>query len=217
MIDSGGNTNVTRHETIDERLLNRVIFFTDAVFAIVMTLMILDLRPPPFDSPFGPAHAVRSMASHFLALVMSFFVIGVFWIAHLSTTRRLRHFDWATAVANLIFMFPVCLIPFATAWWGQDLNAPFPWGLYCGTMVVCSLANLALVLTVSRDGGRLLGGITRQERVYRAARAASPGIAFGLGIVLMVAGQLALAQFSWLLIPVQILVYERTLKPRGGG
>ena len=110
MSDSG-ETNVTRHETIDERLMKRVIFFTDAVFAIVMTLMILDLRPPPFDSPFGPAHAERAMASHFLALVMSFFVIGVFWIAHLATTRRLRHFDRATAIANLIFLFPVCLIP----------------------------------------------------------------------------------------------------------
>ena len=79
-------------------------------------------------------------------------------------------------------------------------------------MVACSLANLGLVLTVPRDGGRLLGGITRQERIYRAARAASPGIAFGLGIALMAAGQLA--QFSWLLIPVQILIFERILKPR---
>jgi uncharacterized membrane protein len=213
-MSDGGETNVTKHETIDERLLNRVIFFTDAVFAIVMTLMILDLKPPQFDSPFGGAHAVRAMASHFLALVMSFFVIGVFWIAHLSTTRRLRHFDWASVVANLIFMFPVCLIPFATAWWGRDLNAPFPWGMYCGTMVACSLANLALVLTVSRGGGRLLGGITRQERVYRAARAASPWIAFVVGIALMAAGQLRLAHFCWLLIPAQIFLYERTLKPR---
>jgi uncharacterized membrane protein len=215
-MSDGGETNVTKHETIDERLLNRVIFFTDAVFAIVMTLMILDLKPPAFDSPFGAVHAVQAMASHFLALVMSFFVIGVFWIAHLSTTRRLRRFDWASAVVNLIFMFPVCLIPFATAWWGRDLNAPFPWGMYCGTMVACSLANLALVLTVSRGEGRLLGGITRQERLYRAARAASPGIAFGLGIALMAAGQLGLAHFCWLLIPAQIFVYGRTLKPRTG-
>jgi uncharacterized membrane protein len=213
MSDSG-ERNVTAHETIDERLLNRVIFFTDAVFAIVMTLMILDLKPPPFVSPLGNAAALQGMATHFLALALSFFVIGVFWIAHLSTTRRLRHFDWASAVANLAFMFPVCLIPFATAWWGRDLNAPFPWGMYCGIMVMSSLGNLALVLTVSRDGGRLLGGIAPRERIYRAARPASPGIAFGLGIVLMTTGHLQFAQFCWVLIPVQIFVYERTIKPR---
>ncbi|HEY8004468.1 MAG TPA: TMEM175 family protein [Phenylobacterium sp.] len=213
MSDSG-ESNVTAHETIDERLLNRVIFFTDAVFAIVLTLMVLDLKPPPFASPMGRAQALQGMASHFMALTLSFFVIGVFWIAHLATTRRMRRFDWATAVANLFFMFPICLLPFATAWWGRDPTAPFPWGMYCGIMVACSLANLALVLTVSRDGGRLLGGISRGERLYRSVRAASPGIAFGIGLVLMAAHQLALAQFCWVLIPAQLLVYGRTIKPR---
>jgi uncharacterized membrane protein len=209
-----GDRNVTPHETVDERLLNRVIFFTDAVFAIVLTLMVLDLKPPPFRSPLGNGDAMRSMASHFFAMVMSFFVIGVFWIAHLATTRRMRHFDWPSAVANLVFMFPVCLLPFATAWWGQDLSAPFPWGMYCATMLACSLANLALVITVSRDGGRLMGGVTPRERLYRVMRAASPGVAFGLGLVLMSFHQLSFAQFCWVLIPVQIFVYERTLKPK---
>ncbi len=213
MSDSG-ETNVTRHETIDERLLNRVIFFTDAVFAIVMTLMILDLRPPAFATLRGNDDALQSMAGHFFALVMSFVVIGVFWIAHLATTRRVRHFDWLTAVANLVFMFPVCLIPFATAWWGRDLNAPFPWGMYCGIMVASSLGNLFLVLTVTRGGGRLMGGISQRERLYRAARAVSPGVAFGLGIVLMVAHHLRLSQFSFLLIPVQIALYARFLRPK---
>ncbi len=213
-MSDGGDTNVTKHETIDERLLNRVIFFTDAVFAIVMTLMILDLRAPDFTRVGGHDDALQSMAGHFFALVMSFVVIGVFWIAHLATTRRLRHFDWPTVVANLVFMFPVCLIPFATAWWGRDLNAPFPWAMYCGIMVASALGNLALVLTVTRGGGRLMGGISRRERLYRAARAASPGVSFGLGIVLLLAGHLHLSQFSFLLIPVQIVLYSRLLKPK---
>ncbi len=213
MTDSG-DRNVTAHETIDERLLNRVIFFTDAVFAIVLTLMVLDLKPPAFQSPIGDASAMWGMASHFLALTMSFVVIGIFWIAHLSTTRRLRHFDWASAVANLIFMFPVCLIPFATAWWGRDLSSPFPWGIYCGTMVFSSLANLGLVLTVSRDHGRLLGGIAMGERLYRAARAASPGVAFALGIWMMALGHLHLAQFCWVLIPVFLIFCRLFLRPK---
>jgi len=213
MSDSG-ESNVTKHETIDERLLNRVIFFTDAVFAIVMTLMVLDLRPPDFANVAGNGPAVRSMADHLFALVMSFTVIAVFWVAHLETTRRLRHFDWLTAVANLVFMFPVCLIPFATAWWGRDLYAAFPWGMYCAIMVASSLGNLALVLTVTRDGGRLMGGVTGRERFYRAARAISPGVAFGLGIVLLALNQRHLSQFSFLLIPAQIALFSRRLKPK---
>jgi uncharacterized membrane protein len=213
-MSDNGDINVTKHETIDERLLNRVIFFTDAVFAIVMTLMILDLRPPDFASLKGNGGALQSMVSHFFALIMSFVVIGVFWIAHLATTRRVRHFDWPTAVANLVFMFPVCLIPFATAWWGRDLNAPFPWGMYCGIMMASSLGNLVLVLTVSRDGGRLMSGVSRRERLYRAARALSPGVAFGIGIALLVAGHLHLSQFSFVLIPVQIAIYGRFVRPK---
>lgn len=213
-MDDNGDRNITPHETIDERLLNRVIFFTDAVFAIVLTLMVLDLKPPPFVSPIGNSGQMLSMASHFFAMAMSFWVIGVFWIAHLSTTRRLRHFDWPTAVANLIFMFPICLLPFSTAWWGRDISAPFPWGMYCAIMIVCSAANLGLVVAVTRDNGRLMGGITPRERLYRLMRAASPGLAFGACLLLLAAHQLALSQFAWLLIPVQIFVYERALKPK---
>ena len=213
-MDDGGDKNITPHETIDERLLNRVIFFTDAVFAIVMTLMILDLRPPATTSVMGNDAALQSLIGPFFALIMSFTVIAVFWVAHLATTRRLRHFDWLTAVANLVFMFPVCLIPFATAWWGRDLNAPFPWGMYCGIMVASSLGNLALVLAVTRDGGRLMGGITGRERFYRAARAIGPGVAFGIGIALLFMGHLRLSQFSFVLIPVQIVLYARLLKPK---
>ncbi len=213
-MDDGGDKNITPHETMDERLLNRVIFFTDAVFAIVLTLMVLELRPPTFADAAGQRAAMQVLGSQLFAMGMSFFVIGVFWIAHLSTTRRLRHFDWPTAVANLIFMFPICLLPFATAWWGRDLSAGLPWLVYCATMVFCSLANLALVITVSRDHGRLMGGVTPRVRLYRVLRAASPGIAFGLGLVLVALRQLGWAQWCWLLIPLQIFVYERTVKPK---
>jgi uncharacterized membrane protein len=213
MTDSG-DSNVTAHETLDERLLNRLIFFTDAVFAIVLTLMVLDLRPPPSDSPLGETSHLQDLASHFFALAMSFAVISIFWFAHLATTRRLRVFDWPSAAVNLAFIFPVCLLPFATAWWGRDISALLPWGIYCGVMVTISLANVALVLTVSRGGGRLVGGLARGERLYRVARAASPGVSFALGIVLMVAGLPWLARWCWLLIPVLVVIIERMLKPK---
>jgi len=210
-----GDRNVTAHETLDERLLNRMLFFTDAVFAIVLTLMVLDLKPPAFDTPFGDRAATQGMLGHFFALTMSFVVIGIFWVAHLSTTRRLARFDWPTTVANLAFMFPVCLLPFSTAWWGRSLGAPFPWGMYCAVMIVCSLANVALVLVSTRGAGRLMsGGVTPRERAYRTARAATPGLAFALGILVMTTGQVQLAQFCWVLIPILLIVFGRTLKPR---
>jgi uncharacterized membrane protein len=127
----------------------------------------------------------------------------------------MHRFDWPSTIANLAFIFPVCLLPFATAWWGRALSSPFPWGMYCGVMVVISAANLVLVLVSTRDGGRLMaGGVTPQERIYRAARAASPGVAFGLGIAVMVLGHVAIAQFCWVLIPILLTICGRTLKPK---
>ena len=206
--------NVTAHETLDERLLHRLLFFTDAVFAIVLTLMVLDLKPPQFASPLGDPMAIQGMEQHFFAFFLSFAVISIFWLAHLTTTRRMVHFDWPSAIANLAFLFPICLLPFATGWWGREIVAAFPWGMYCGVMAATSLANIALVMVVSRGGGRLIGGVTPAEIRYRVARAASPGVAFGMGVVLLLAHQVRIAQFCWLLIPLLLAAATRFLKPR---
>jgi len=206
--------NPTARESLDERLLNRLLFFTDAVFAIVLTLMVLDLKPPSFDNPLGDPMALRGMEQHFFAFLMSFVVISIFWLAHLTTTRRMLHFDWPSAIANLAFLFPICLLPFATGWWGREIVAGFPWGMYCLVMTVTSLANIVLVLVVARGGGRLVGGCTPAETRYRVARAASPGLAFGLGVVLLLAGQVRVAQFCWVLIPILLGLATLFLKPR---
>jgi uncharacterized membrane protein len=210
----GGERNLTAHETLDERLLHRLLFFTDAVFAIVLTLMVLDFKPPGFNSPLGDPMAIRGMEQHFFAFLMSFAVISIFWLAHLSTTRRMIHFDWPSAIANLAFLFPICLLPFATSWWGREIVSAFPWGMYCGVMTVTSIANIVLVLVVARDGGRLMsGGCSPAETRYRVVRAASPGIAFGTGVVLLLAHQIRLAQFCWVLIPVLLVLATRFLRP----
>ena len=213
--EAAGERNITPHETLDERMLHRTLFFTDAVFAIVLTLMVLDIKPPAFANPIGDPMAIRGMEQHFFAFLMSFAVISIFWLAHLSTTRRMVHFDWPSAVANLAFLFPICLLPFATGWWGREIVAGFPWGMYCAVMTVTSIANIVLVLVVTRDGGRLMsGGCTPAETRYRVARAASPGIAFGTGVVLLLSHQIRLAQFCWVLIPILLGVATLLLKPR---
>ncbi len=202
------------HEDLEERLLHRLLFFTDAVFAIVLTLLVLELRPPMVRDAAGQAAAFSEMGSHFLAFFMSFALIGVFWAAHMNSTRRMVQFDWPTALANLLFLFPICLIPFASAWFGQGLGNAFIWGVYCAVLVATSFMNVLLIMVCSRGGGRLMaGGMTGREKFYRIARAASPGIGFGAGLLLLAARQGVLAQFCWVLIPLLFMVCEVALKP----
>lgn len=199
---------------LDDRLLHRMLFFTDAVFAIVLTLLVLELRPPELSGSHGAAQAFAEMGPHFLAFFMSFALISILWTAHINMTRRLIHFDWPTAWANLLFLFPVCLIPFASAWFGKGLGVAFVWAVYCWVLLATSAASVVMVLVMTRGRGRLMaGGTTRHELVYRLVRAATPGIAFGVGLIGTANGQFRLAYFCWALIPI-LFASAELLRPR---
>ncbi|MGZ6016161.1 MAG: TMEM175 family protein [Phenylobacterium sp.] len=186
---------------LEKRLLDRMLFFTDAVFAIVLTLLVLDLKPPEGLRPGQGLDSLGAMAGHFVAFAMSFALVSIFWLAHMSTTSVLRRFDWASTLSNLAFLAPICLIPFVSAWYGQNIGDPFSWLIYCWILVATSAANVTLVVVVSRGAGRLIGGITARETLHRALRAATPGMAFAIGIGLLMNGLGHLAQFCWILIP----------------
>lgn len=201
------------HENLDERLLHRLLFFTDAVFAIVLTILVLELRAP---ETFHVANfeTFREAAPHIAAFVFSFAIIGIFWLAHMNTTRRLATFDWLTAIANLVFLLPLSMLPYATAWFGADPAGALAWSIYCWTMVAISVGNVLVVLAAHRGGGRLMaGGADPREAFYRVFRALTPGLAFAVGLVLVAVGRTILAHWCWVLIPVLFLV-ARLLKPK---
>jgi uncharacterized membrane protein len=201
---------------LDSRALHRMLFFTDAVFAIVLTLLVLELKPPETWRE-ATAETLRHLTPHIAAFVFSFFIISIFWIAHMNTMRRLARFDWPTALANLLFLLPVCLLPFATAWLGADLAGGFAWGLYSWVLVTISAANMVVVLTAYRGGGKVVvGGAPKGEVTYRLLRAASPGLAFGAGLAVLGAGYVIPAHFVWaVVIPVVFWIAERFVKPKG--
>ena len=199
-----------QHENLEERLLHRLLFFTDAVFAIVLTLLVLELRPPGEGSEGG-------LGPRLFAFALSFAIIGVFWLAHMATTRRLARFDWPTSVANLVFLFPICLIPFVSAWVGRTGLGSVGWIAYSLVLIATSVANMLLVLVQSREGGRLLaGGITARERAYRLGRSASPGLAFLVGLIGASAGYPLGAAFCWALIPVFMLLVRLAFGSKPG-
>jgi uncharacterized membrane protein len=186
------------------RLVHRIVFFSDAVFAIALTLLVLELRPPHDGSDIG--HGLMALIPHFVAFAGSFAVISIFWAAHLAITRRMVIFDWATVWFNLAFLFTIALMPFASALLGEHGARGVVWQTYCAILVAASLAQTALWLIVSRDRGRLLGGASWRERVYRTVRALSPAIAFGAGYWAIGTNLEPWAVFCWVLIfPVMLL------------
>ena len=194
-------------------LLNRMLLFSDAVFAIVLTLLALDLRMP---AGFDDAHlydGLAEMKGEIIAFAVSFAIVGVFWIAHLTMLRTLARFDWAVAIANLVFLFTVTVTPFTTTLVGVDGTMGNGWRLYCVSIIAISLAQVVLLFVSHRDEPRLIHDAHHGRLSVRLLRACAPGIAFAVGLVLSLVGQRFLASLCWLLTPLPILA-GRWLEPR---
>lgn len=192
----------------DGRLVDRMLFFSDAVFAIVLTLLVIELHPPQApvgERAFGP-EAARAF-NHIILFAMSFALVSIFWAAHMQVTRRLAAFDWPTVWANLLFLFPITLMPFASATLATQGVSVFSWKVYSAVLVAASLGQTFLWLVASRQRGRLISeGVGWREWAFRTLRGLSPGISFGAGYVAASAGRLDLAVWCWtLILPVMML------------
>jgi TMEM175 potassium channel family protein len=101
----------------------RTVFFSDAVFAIAITLLALELRVPeiPTDPASGQELAAKLLElwPGFVSFVLSFWLVGSYWIAHHRHFRYLRGYDRRVLVVNLLFLMWVVLVPFSTSLLGE--------------------------------------------------------------------------------------------------
>lgn len=96
--------------------LERVILFTDAVFAIILTIMVLDIKlPENFKSPEvgGMQHAIKLLIMRVIGYLVTFVLVARFWMIHLKLFRYLKDYDRNLIMLNLAFLFSVTLFPFA--------------------------------------------------------------------------------------------------------
>ncbi|MES1199609.1 MAG: TMEM175 family protein [Pseudomonadota bacterium] len=192
----------------DARLADRMLYFTDAVFAIVLTLLALELRPPEADitDEAALAQGIADQARYFASFAISFALGGAFWLAHLRTSRLIRVFDWRAAIVNLLHLLTVGLLPFAAALLGQHIASAVAFSGYAIVVMLVSFTGAWFWLTATRDKGRLVGGMTQRVRIAGALRAGAIGVAFAAGLVLIHYGQLNSARFCWVLIFPLLLV-----------
>ena len=196
----------------DGRMVDRMLFFSDAVFAIVLTIMVLELHGPVLEhNSGGDANAAiwENLAYNgrvLFAYVVSFALVGLWWSVHMRVTRHLHQFDWPSAIWNFVFLLTVTVIPFAASILDQGIMATAAWEIYWGVNAAASFALTALMFTVSRDGGRLIGGMEGRERWGRLLQSFGPGLGFAIGAWLAALGYLDLSRFCWIVImPVSLL------------
>ena len=111
----------------------RLESFSDAVIAIIVTIMVLELRPAP-RSDWG---ALIAMWPDFLSYFISFWFVAIFWVNHHHIIARLRTLTEPVLWANISFLFLLSLIPFATAWVGRSGIAMRPMIVYALLIEAC--------------------------------------------------------------------------------
>jgi uncharacterized membrane protein len=172
----------------------RLEAFSDGVLAIIITIMVLELRPPREPD----AGALAPLAPVVLSYALSFVFVGIYWNNHHHLLQAARYVDGRILWANLHLLFWLSLTPFVTAWMGQTNFAPWPVAAYGAVLLLAGVAYWVLTRAlVARHGkgsalaqavGRDFKGMVSMA-VYAVAIAASfadPRLACGLYVLVAV-------------------------------
>jgi uncharacterized membrane protein len=155
-----------------ERELDRVAAFSDGVFAIAITLLVLNLAVPtvPDDQP---GHALRALRDDFTAYLIGFAVMGGFWYGHHRLFSRMKRSNPRLVVANLVLLALIGLMPFTTALLGR-YDEPLAIAIYAVNVGLASLVD-------GVDPDRVPGGaecgaveLATADPARRRARPAAP-------------------------------------------
>jgi len=162
-------------EETESRASERLIFFSDAVVAIAMTLLALDLPVPEGLSASQFLHSVSGNFDPYLAFLVSFWTIAGAWSNHHDVFRYLRRADGRLRTLDMMWLMLIVLIPFATRLLTSKgdtsltVNA-FQWGFYALVQALDSALMLAMLRHMARKGlapdlpARTLRSVSRLER-----------------------------------------------------
>ena len=129
---------------------NRLEAFSDGVIAIIITIMVLELRPPQ-----GAALAdLGPLVPKLLTYVLSFVFIGVYWNNHHHLLHAVQRVDGPVLWANIHLLFWLSLVPFVTAWMGEHGAAPATVAAYGAVLLCSALAWLLLTVALRRLHGK---------------------------------------------------------------
>lgn len=133
---------------------NRLEAFSDGVIAILITIMVLEMKVPHH----GEWAALRPIAPVFVAYVLSFLYLGIYWNNHHHMLHSCTRVTGLVLWSNLHLLFWLSLIPFATGWMGENHFAPGPAALYGVVLLMAAIAYFVLqhAIIAAQGPGALL-------------------------------------------------------------
>ena len=187
-------------------MTERVVFFSDAVFAIAMTLLVIDLRVPEVDGGETSGEVIVSLLPGFLAYVISFGVIALNWNGHHRKFRVINGFDSRLIQLNFLLLFLVAFTPFPTSLMSEYPGEVPSVVLYAAVVAALSLVQLWMWVYAWRHE---MVDATVEPDMYRyvARNLLVVPVVFGISILIAVFWDANIAMYSWFaLVPATIIV-----------
>jgi uncharacterized membrane protein len=161
---------------------DRVAALSDGVFAIIITILVLEIAVPANLSHKSLSTVLEDLRPTFVAWVVSFLIAGMYWVAHRDLFARLRAVNRDLVWLNLIFLLPASLIPFGASMLGEYPNEPIALHIYGVIMIAVSVMRLIMYGYVVR----------RPQLLWADAVGERTGLGFGLAAIPIVVYMIAM-------------------------
>jgi uncharacterized membrane protein len=207
----------SRENTENGRALDRIVFFSDAVFAIAITLLVLDIHVPEIPERLVDEQLpgrLLALWPKYLSYVLSFVVILMYWMAHHITFRAIKRYDRTLIWLNSLFLMCIAFLPFPTSLLGEYGDNQLAVAIYAASVAVARLL-LTAVWWYASSGHRLIDESFPEStiRIYLVR-----GLAVALAFVISIGisfFSVSAATYFWILLVVADNVLIRVLSKDG--
>jgi uncharacterized membrane protein len=202
----------THEQSEAERLgFARLVTFSDGVFAIAVTLLVLDIHLPESVQQMNNeqlASALRSLGPQYMAYIISFLVIGLLWMTHHRKFRLIQHYDRRLLLLNMLLLMVVAFIPFPTSVISQTGNRTATI-FYALTIAVTGLISLLISTYAATHRFLLAPEISPEQMRREILRGILPPLIFLCSIGLAFINE-DLARFFWVLLAPASMLFHRS-------
>ena len=215
------NEEITREEIKKEFQLERMILFSDAVFAIVITLMAIEIKIPEHIQVTNEniAKELVHLLPTLLAYIVSFVFIGTIWYQHLKMFSLLKDYDKGLVVRNMVLLFFIGMFPFSATLITRAKGQMLPFFMYLFMILFCTIAQYILYhyIIIGRPSIRLSTDLTEHKMELNKRKISVIG--FSMAAVLIMITYLLIPQpelknLSTLWMIVFLVVFKKITKKK---
>ena len=179
---------------------SRIVGFSDAVFGIAMTLLVLEIAVPTYETinQFGLRDVLAKRTPNFIGFIVSFFVSALYWIDYLKITKFSSNFSTKALWANVFLLFFVVLLPFSTALYVNGIRFIGPFVFYSINLALIAVMALILLRVIAKQEQEKTG-LDSLTRNWLSSKIINTILVWCLAAALAFVS-ITVARFTWVLI-----------------